>query len=281
MTALISAKNMHKQYGKQIVLDNINLEVEAGKIVGLIGPNGAGKTTALKCLLGLSTCDGDLNVMGLNPRTNRAELMKSVCFIADTAILPRWLKVKNAVDFLEGIHPQFSREKAEFFLSKTTIDPEKTVAKLSKGMITQLHLALVMAIDVQLLILDEPTLGLDIVFRKQFYNSLLNDYFDQEKTIVVTTHQVEEIEALLTDLIFIREGRIVLDSTMEAVTDTYIEVVVKPDMVERAKALNPIFEQGSLGTKTFIFEGVDRNQLSGLGEIKIPSVADLFVAKMQ
>lgn len=281
MSALISVKNMHKQYGKQTVLNNVNLEVAAGKIVGLIGPNGAGKTTALKCLLGLAPCDGELSVMGLNPRTHRAELMESICFIADTAILPRWLKVKNAVDFLEGVHPKFSREKAELFLSKTTIDPEKTVAKLSKGMITQLHLALVMAIDVRLLILDEPTLGLDILFRKQFYNSLLNDYFDQERTIVITTHQVEEIEALLTDLMFIKQGGIVLDQSMEKVTDTYVELEVSQGQIEKAKALNPISEQSVLGSTKFLFEGVSREALSELGDIRVPGVADIFFAKMQ
>lgn len=281
MTALISAKHLSKRYGNTPVLNNINLDIEAGRIVGLIGPNGAGKTTALKCMLGLAPYEGELLVMGQEPRKDRAKLMEQACFIADTAILPRWLQVSQSVDFLEAVHPKFSRAKAQEFLAKTSISPRKTVGQLSKGMITQLHLALVMAIDVQLLILDEPTLGLDILYRKQFYTSLLNDYFDKEKTIVVTTHQVEEIETLLTDLLFIRDGRITLNSTMEDVAEQYTEVFVKPDLMNEARALHPIYEQQGFGNASFIFEGVSKEALQALGDIRIPSIADIFVAKMQ
>lgn len=281
MTTLINAKGLSKHYGKTQVLKDINLEVDRGRIVGLIGHNGAGKTTALKCILGLAPYEGELDVLGMSPRRERAKLMEQVCFIADTATLPRWINAKRAMDFLEGVHPAFHRGKAELFLSKTDVDPRKEVGKLSKGMITQLHLALVMAIDVPLLVLDEPTLGLDILYRKQFYTSLLNDYFDQERTIIITTHQVEEIESLLTDLIFIRRGEIILDTPMDEVPERFAEVHVNPDRLDEARALAPLYEQAGLGKTTFLFENVDRERLASLGDIRIPTVADLFVAKMQ
>lgn len=281
MNTLISAKGLSKHYGKTRVLEDIDLDVQRGRIVGLIGHNGAGKTTALKCFLGLASYDGELSVLGMSPAKERARLMESVCFIADTATLPRWLTAGKAIDFIEAMHPRFQREKAEAFLAKTDIDLRKDVGKLSKGMVTQLHLALVMAIDVPLLVLDEPTLGLDILYRKQFYTSLLNDYFDQERTIIITTHQVEEIESLLTDLIFIRHGRIILNTAMDEIPDRFVEVHVKPDQAEKARSLGPIYEQPGLGKSVFLYEGAEQSQLQGLGETRIPSVADLFVAKMQ
>lgn len=281
MTTLITAKGLSKHYGKTRVLKDLDLEVEKGRIVGLIGHNGAGKTTALKCILGLAPYEGELDVMGMSPRKERAKLMERVCFIADTATLPRWINAKRAMDFLEGVHPKFQRDRAEAFLAGTDIDPRKEVGKLSKGMITQLHLALVMAIDVPLLVLDEPTLGLDILYRKQFYTSLLNDYFDQERTIIVTTHQVEEIESLLTDLVFIRRGEIILNTPMDQVAERFVEVHVNPDKLDEARSLAPLYEQPGLGKTAFLFEGANREQLAGLGDIRIPTVADLFVAKMQ
>ncbi|MEX1033295.1 MAG: ABC transporter ATP-binding protein [Cellvibrionaceae bacterium] len=281
METLISANGLSKHYGKTRVLDDIDLEVDRGRIVGLIGHNGAGKTTALKCMLGLATYEGELNVLGMSPAKDRTRLMEEVCFIADTATLPRWINAQRAIDFIAATHPKFHRETAEAFLAKTDIDPKKEVGKLSKGMITQLHLALVMAIDVPLLVLDEPTLGLDILYRKRFYTSLLNDYFDQERTIVITTHQVEEIESLLTDLVFIRQGKIILNTPMDAVAERFVEVHVNPENVEAARALNPISEQRGLGKTAFLFEGGDRTPLEALGETRIPTIADLFVAKMQ
>ncbi|MCW8196060.1 ABC transporter ATP-binding protein [Proteobacteria bacterium 005FR1] len=281
MKPLISARGLSKHYGRSKVLDDINLDVQRGRIVGLIGHNGAGKTTALKCFLGLAPYEGELSVLDMSPAKDRAKLMESVCFIADTATLPRWLTADKAIDFIEAMHPKFQREKAEAFLAKTDIDLRKEVGKLSKGMITQLHLALVMAIDVPLLVLDEPTLGLDILYRKQFYTSLLNDYFDQDRTIIITTHQVEEIESLLTDLIFIRHGRIILDAAMDEIPERFVEVHAKPDQLDNARALGPISEQPGLGKSVFLFEGADREQLKTLGDTRIPTVADLFVAKMQ
>jgi len=281
MSALISAKNVTKKYGKTKVLDDISLEIEPGKIVGLIGHNGAGKTTALKCILGLAPCEGELSVLGMDPHKNRAKLMEKVCFIADTAILPRWITANKSLEFMSAIHPNFNREQAEMFLQKTEIDLNKTVGKLSKGMITQLHLALIMAIDVPLLVLDEPTLGLDILYRKQFYTSLLNDYFDQQRTILITTHQVEEIETILTDLIFIRDGKIVLNSTMDEVAETFTELVVGPDRIDEARKMGPILEQTGLGKTSFIFESVDKKLVAQLGDVRGAKIADLFVAKMQ
>jgi ABC-2 type transport system ATP-binding protein len=280
-TPIISARGLSKRYGATVALDNVNLQILPGRIVGLIGPNGAGKTTALRAILGLSEFDGELSVLGLDPRTHRTELMEQVCFIADVAVLPRWLRVADAVDFVAGVHPRFSREKCEKFLARTKIKHTQRVRELSKGMIVQLHLALVMAIDAKLLVLDEPTLGLDILYRKEFYESLLNDYFDHEKTILVTTHQIEEIERILTDLMFIKDGRIILDASMEAVGDRYAEVMVAPDKADAARALKPLSERQIFGKSVFLFDGADQAHLSTLGELHKPSVADLFVATMK
>ncbi len=281
MSAIIKAENLGKRYGRKVALDDINLEVESGRIVGLIGPNGAGKTTALKAILGLTEFTGDLSVLGLNPRKQRTELMRDVCFIADVAVLPRWLRVSEAIDFVAGVHPRFSRDKCEAFLANTQINHRSRVRELSKGMIVQLHLALVMAIDARLLILDEPTLGLDILYRKAFYESLLNDYFDASKTIVVTTHQVEEVEHILTDLILIRDGRIALSASMDEIAVRYVEVLVNPDHVEAARALGPISERGMFGKSIFLYDGVESARLAALGELRKPSIADLFVATMK
>ena len=281
MAPIATLLNVTKKYGDTLALDNISLEIEPGRIVGLIGPNGAGKTTLLKCLLGLATCEGEIRVLGMDPVSQRRKLLEDVCFIADTAILPRWIKVSQAVEYVAGVHPRFNRDKAEEFLRETRIQPGKKVKELSKGMITQLHLALVMAIDARLLVLDEPTLGLDILYRKKFYTSLLNDYFDSERTILVTTHQVEEIEELISDLVFIRDGRLVLNRSMEDCQSGYVEVEVEPDQVEQARQLGPISERAALGSQVMIFEDIPRQQLTGLGKLRIPRIADLFVAKMQ
>ena len=281
MSAVIQARKLSKHYGKTVALDHIDFEIEAGRIVGLIGPNGAGKTTALKAILGLSEFEGELSVLGFNPRTQRPQLMEQVCFIADVAVLPRWLRVGEAVDFVAGVHPRFSREKCEAFLANTKIRKTMRVRELSKGMIVQLHLALVMAIDARILVLDEPTLGLDILYRKTFYESLLSDYFDENKTIIVTTHQVEEVEHILTDLIFIRDGRIALNASMEEIGERYAEVMVNPDKAAAARALQPLNERQIFGKSIFLFDGVDRSRLAELGEIHKPSIADLFVATMK
>ncbi|MES2320893.1 MAG: ABC transporter ATP-binding protein [Pseudomonadota bacterium] len=281
MTAVISAKGLSKRYGKHVAVDNISFDIPAGRIVGLIGPNGSGKTTTLKAALGLIAFDGDLQVLGLDPRTQRDELMENVCFIADVAILPRWLKVGDAIDFVAGVHPRFNREKAERYLAKTKLKPGMKVKEMSKGMVVQLHLALVMAIDAKLLVLDEPTLGLDVMYRKQFYQNLLEDYFDENKTIVITTHQVEEVEHILTDLMFIREGKIVLAASMDEVGERYIEVMVAGDKLNAANALQPIDQRTVFGKSVMLFDGVSRTQLAALGETRNPSVADLFVATMK
>jgi len=281
MNAIVQARGLSKRYGTNIALDSVDFSIESGRIVGLIGPNGAGKTTALKALLGLTEFEGDLKVLGYDPRTQRTQLMEQVCFIADVAVLPRWIRVREAVDFVAGVHPRFSREKCEAFLANTKIRPTMRVRELSKGMIVQLHLALVMAIDARILVLDEPTLGLDILYRKTFYEALLSDYFDENKTIIVTTHQVEEIEHILTDLMFIREGRIVLHATMEEIADRYAEVMVNPDKVEAARALKPLNERAIFGKTIFLFDGADRVRLAELGELHKPSIADLFVATMK
>lgn len=281
METIIQAQAVNKRYKDVTALDNVDLTVETGKIVGLIGPNGAGKTTLLKCLLGLASCDGKIDVLGIDPRSHRTRLLEEVCFIADTAILPRWIKVSQVLEYLENVHPRFNRELAEGFLSKTTIKFNKRVSQLSKGMITQLHLALVMAIDARLLILDEPTLGLDILYRKEFYTSLIHDYFDHERTILVTTHQVEEIESLLTDLIFIRDGKLILNSTMDELPGIFTEVHCRSEKVEQARAVGPISERPMLGGIAFIYENKPRQELETLGDLGTPSVADLFVAKMQ
>ena len=278
---IVSAKGLSKRYGATVALDNVNLQIAPGRIVGLVGPNGAGKTTALRAILGLTEFDGELTVLGLDPRTHRTELMQQVCFIADVAVLPRWLRVGEAVDFVAGVHPRFSREKCEAFLARTKIKHTQRVRELSKGMIVQLHLALVMAIDAKLLVLDEPTLGLDILYRKEFYESLLNDYFDHEKTILVTTHQVEEIERILTDLIFIKDGRIILDTSMDDLGERYAEVLVAPDKAEAARALKPLSERQIFGKSIFLFDGIEHSRLAALGELHKPSIADLFVATMK
>ncbi len=281
MSVLIKARGLSKRYGSLRALDKVDFDIEEGCIVGLIGPNGAGKTTALKAILGLTGFDGELDVLGHDPRKAREQLMQEVCFIADVAVLPRWLKVGNALSFVEAVHPRFNRERAMHFLERTRISQKSRVGQLSKGMVTQLHLALIMAIDAKLLVLDEPTIGLDILYRKEFYSNLLNDYFDGKRTILVTTHQVEEIEKLLTHLMFIDNGRIVLNDSMEAVGEKYTEVLVNPDQTERARGLNPIGEREIFGKKLFLFEGVERGKLRQLGELHTPSVADLFVAKLK
>jgi len=278
--ACIEARGLRKVYGTTIALDGIDLRVEEGRILGLIGPNGAGKTTALDAILGLTSYQGELKVLGRDPWAERDRLMQDVCFIADVAVLPRWMRVSQALDYVAGVHPRFDRAKAEGFLAKTTIKRSSKVRELSKGMVTQLHLALVMAIDAKLLVLDEPTLGLDLLYRKQFYDSLLNDYFDRSRTIIVTTHQVEEVQHVLTDLMFINHGRIVLDCTMEAIETRYLEVMVQPEHVASARALKPIHERQVFGRSILLFEGVDRPHLAALGEVRTPGVADLFVAVM-
>lgn len=276
--ASIEAHRLRKSFGKTVALDGINLRVEDGRILGLIGPNGAGKTTALNAILGLTPYQGELSVLGRDPWSERDELMRDVCFIADIAVLPRWIRVSQVIDYVAGVHPRFDRAKAESFLAKTTIRRDSKVRELSKGMVAQLHLALVMAIDARLLVLDEPTLGLDLLFRKQFYDSLLNDYFDRNRTIVVTTHQVDEVQDVLTDLIFIDRGRIVLDCTMEQLDSRYTEVMVRQENLSTARGLKPIHEREVLGGSILLFAGVDRGQLAALGDVRTPSVADLFVA---
>ncbi|MFZ6780624.1 ABC transporter ATP-binding protein [Undibacterium sp. Ji83W] len=281
MTVIISARGLSKRYGKQTVLDSLNFDIPAGRIVGLIGPNGSGKTTALKAILGLNNFDGELTVFGLDPRTQRDALMADVCFIADVAILPRWLKVKEAISFVEGVHPKFNRAKAEHYIANTKLSPDMKVKAMSKGMVAQLHLALIMAIDAKLLVLDEPTLGLDILYRKQFYQNLLEDYFDENKTIIITTHQVEEVEHILSDVIFINEGRIVLETSTQQMIDRFIEVMVKPENMEEAKSLHPIDQRAVFGQTILTFDGVDRETLASLGETRIPGLADLFAASMK
>jgi len=278
--ACIEARGLRKSFGTTIALDGIDLQVEEGRILGLVGPNGAGKTTALNAILGLIPYQGELRVLGRDPWTERDQLMRDVCFIADVAVLPRWMQVSQALEFLAGVHPRFDRTKAEALLAKTTIERHRKVRELSKGMVVQLHLALVMAIDARLLVLDEPTLGLDILYRKQFYDSMLNDYFDRRRTIVVTTHQVEEIQDVLTDIMFIQHGRIVLNCSMEEIEARYAEVQVKPEQVAAARALKPIYERQLLGRNILLFDGVDRTQLAVLGDMRTPSISDLFVAVM-
>ncbi len=281
MSAVIHARGLSKKYGTTVALDAVDFEIESGRIVGLIGPNGAGKTTALKSILGLSEFEGELSVLGLDPRSQRAKLMEQVCFIADVAVLPRWIRVSEAINFVGGVHPRFSRAKCEAFLARTKITPKMRVREMSKGMIVQLHLALVMAIDARLLVLDEPTLGLDILYRKTFYENLLSEYFDENKTIIVTTHQVEEVEHILTDLIFIRDGKLVVNASMDEIAERYAEVMVNPDKADAARALNPLNERQIFGKFIFLFDGVDRTRLAELGELHKPSIADLFVATMK
>jgi ABC-2 type transport system ATP-binding protein len=279
--AVIEARGIRKAFGTTMALDGVDLRVEEGRIVGLIGPNGAGKTTALNTILGLTQYQGQLTVLGRDPWTARAELMRDVAYIADVAVLPRWIRVSQLLDYAGGVHPRFDRAKAEGFLARTSIKRNARVRELSKGMVTQLHLALVMAVDARLLVLDEPTLGLDILYRKQFYDSLLNDYFDQSRTILVTTHQVEEIQDVLTDVVFINRGRIVFGSSMEQFESRYLEVVVRPDRLAAARALRPIHERQVLGRSLLLMDGADRQQLAALGEVRTPSIADVFVAVME
>ena len=276
--ACIEARGLRKAYGATVALDGIDLRVETGRILGLIGPNGAGKTTALNAILGLTAYQGELKVLGRDPWRERDDLMADVCFIADVAVLPRWIRVDQALDYVAGVHPRFDRAKAESLLAKTTIKRTSRVRELSKGMVTQLHLALIMAIDAKLLVLDEPTLGLDILYRKSFYDSLLNDYFDHSRTIIVTTHQVEEVQHILTDLMFLNRGRIVLDCSMEAFEQRYTEVMTPPEHAAEARTLGPIQERQVFGRSLFLFDGADRARLAALGEVRTPSIADLFVA---
>jgi ABC-2 type transport system ATP-binding protein len=278
--ASIEARGLRKTFNTTVALDGVNLRVEEGRILGLIGPNGAGKSTALNAILGLTPFEGELRVLGRNPWNERDQLMRDVCFIADVAVLPRWMRVSQALDYVGGVHPRFDRAKAEGFLAKTEIKRTSKIRQLSKGMAAQLHLALVMAIDARLLVLDEPTLGLDILFRKQFYDSLLNDYFDHTRTIVVTTHQVEEIQDVITDLMFINHGRIVLECSMEQFESRYAEVMVPPENLAAAQALKPIHARQLFGRSILLFDNVDREQLAALGEVRTPGIADLFVAVM-
>ncbi|HZH44547.1 MAG TPA: ABC transporter ATP-binding protein [Lysobacter sp.] len=280
--SIVTARGLRKAYKNKVALDGTSFAIESGRIVGLIGPNGAGKTTALKAILGLIPFEGELSVLGYDPRTQRDALMREVCFIADVAVLPRWMRVQEAVEFVAGVHPRFDRAKCERFLANTQLKPKMKVREMSKGMIVQLHLALVMAIDARLLVLDEPTLGLDILYRKQFYQRLLEDYFDDQKTIIVTTHQVEEIEHILTDVMFIRDGKIVLDQPMETLGERFTEVLVNADRAEAARALKPLDERAlPFGKTVMLFDGADNGRLAELGETRTPGLADLFVATMK
>jgi ABC-2 type transport system ATP-binding protein len=278
--ACIEARGLRKTFGATIAVDSVDLKVEEGRILGLIGPNGAGKSTLLNAVLGLIPYQGELSVLGLNPWEVRDKLMRDVCFIADVAVLPRWMRVAQALDYVAGVHPRFDRAKAERFLARTQIKTRSRIKELSKGMVTQLHLALVMAIDAKLLVLDEPTLGLDLLYRKQFYDTLLNDYFDRRRTIVVTTHQVEEVEQILTDLMFINHGRIVLDCSMEDFEARYLEVSTRPERLAEARALKPMHERQVLGRSILLFDRADRDRLATIGDVRTPSIADLFVAMM-
>jgi ABC-2 type transport system ATP-binding protein len=278
MTKCIEARGLGKRFGATVALQGVDLRVDEGRIVGLIGPNGAGKTTALNAILGLTSYDGELKVLGRDPWNERSALTRDVSFISDVAVLPRWMRVWQALDYVEGVHPRFDRAKAEAFLAKTTIQKRSKIRELSKGMVTQLHLALVMAIDARLLVLDEPTLGLDILFRKQFYDALLNDYYDRNRTILVATHQVEEIEHVLTDVMFLDRGHIVLNRTMEELQARYLEVMVNGDRLAAARELKPIYEREGFGRSILLFDGVPREQLAALGEVRTPGIADLFVA---
>jgi ABC-2 type transport system ATP-binding protein len=281
MTSLVTATNVSKRYGDVHAVENVSFEIDKGKIMGLFGPNGAGKTTLLKAVLGLTDCEGQLSVLGLDPFKQRKELMQNICFIADVAVLPRWIKVTQLLDFMEATHPNFTRSRSEELLSRTKVRKNAKVRELSKGMVTQLHLSIIMAIDAKLLVLDEPTLGLDIIFRKEFYGNLLSDYFDGERTILITTHQVEEIENLMTDIMFIHDGRILLDTSMEALPDTYTELMTSGESADKARQLGPIYERDVFGKKVMTFAGVSKEQLKGLGEPHTPSVADLFVAMVK
>lgn len=281
MSSLVSARNVSKSYGSVMAVDNVSFEIGKGKITGLIGPNGAGKTTLLKAVLGLTDCQGSLSVLGLDPFRQRKELMQDICFIADVAVLPRWIRVTQLLDFIEAVHPRFSRSRAEELLTCTQVRRNAKVRELSKGMVTQLHLSIITAIDAKLLVLDEPTLGLDIIFRKEFYGNLLNDYFDGERTILVTTHQVEEIENLLTDVMFINDGKIVLDASMEDLPERYVELLASRENADAARKFKPIYERDIFGKKVLMFEGISRDSLKDMGEVRTPGIADLFVAKVK
>ncbi|MGZ9099053.1 MAG: ABC transporter ATP-binding protein [Brevundimonas sp.] len=277
---VVRARGLRRAFGTTVALDGVDLTVEEGRIVGLIGPNGAGKSTALHAIMGLTACEGELEVLGRDPWAERDRLMLDACFIADVAVLPRWMRVGQALDYMAGVHPRFDRAKAEGFLARTTIRTASKIRELSKGMVTQLHLALIMAVDVQLLVLDEPTLGLDILYRKQFYDSLLNDYFDGSRTILVSTHDVAEVEHILTDVVFLDRGRVVLAAAMEAVGARFLELVVGPDQLAAARALGPLHERQLFGRGVLVFDGVDRGLLAALGEVRSPGLADVFVALM-
>ena len=283
MDKLVTAKNVAKRFGDLRAVDGVSFEIEKGRIMGLIGPNGAGKTTLLKAILGLTDCDGELSVMGLDPFRQRRALMQNICFIADVAVLPRWIRVSQLLDFVASVHTNFSRDKAEQMLARTKVAErhDAKVRELSKGMVTQLHLSIIAAIDAKLLVLDEPTLGLDIIFRKEFYANLLSDYFDEERTILVTTHQVEEIENILTDVMFINEGRIILNQTMDSLSDDYVELLTSGEQADRARNMGPSAERDVFGKKVMLFQSADRQRLAELGELHTPSVADLFVAKVK
>jgi len=281
MSSVVIAKHVSKSFGSTKAVDDVSFSIEKGRITGLIGPNGAGKTTLLKALLGLTDCEGSLSVLGLDPFRQRKELMQNICFIADVAVLPRWIRVSQLLDFVEAVHPNFSRKKAEDLLQPTKVSAGAKVRQLSKGMVTQLHLSIITAIDAKLLILDEPTLGLDIIFRKEFYGNLLNDYFDGERTIVITTHQVEEIENLLTDVMFINDGRIILDASMEELPEQFAELMTSGDSADEARKLKPIFEREVFGKNILTFDGVQREKLSEFGDVRTPNIADLFVAKIK
>jgi len=280
MERIIEAKSLSRSFGELRAVDNVDLTVNSGSVIGLIGPNGAGKTTLLRALLGLTDCDGEVKVMGNDPRTERAALMEQVCFIADTAVLPRWMRVEQLLDYVTGVHPRFNRAHAEDFLATTDVKLKRRVSDLSKGMTVQLHLALVMAIDAKLLILDEPTLGLDILFRKRFFEQLLNDYFDGERTIIISTHQVEEVQNILSDVIFMDEGRLVLQQSMASLEDDFIELHAVGENLARAEEIPYVGKRSILGGKALIYEGVNRESLKALGELRTPSVSDLFVAKV-
>ncbi len=281
MSSLVIARNVSKAYGDTKAVDDVSFEIESGRITGLIGPNGAGKTTLLKAVLGLTDCQGSLSVMGLDPFRQRKELMQNICFIADVAVLPRWIRVTQLLDFVESVHPGFSRDSAEKFLAKTKIMADSKVRQLSKGMVTQLHLSIITAIDAKLLVLDEPTLGLDIIFRKEFYTNLLNDYFDGERTIIITTHQVEEIQNLLTDEMFINDGEIVLDTSMDSIPERFVELLTSGENVAKARSLGPIYSSEVFGKTVMAFDGVTREKLEAYGEVRTPDIADLFVAKIK
>ena len=278
---VIKARGLRKAYGGVVALDSIDFTVRPGRIVGLMGPNGAGKTTALKAILGLTDFEGELRVLGRDPRVERDLIMEEVCFIADVAVLPKWIKVRQALDYVQGVHPRFDRARAEAVLAKSDVRVSAKVGELSKGMVTQLHLALVMAIDAKLLVLDEPTLGLDLLYRRSFYDALLNDYFDHQRTLLVTTHQVEEVEHLLTDLMLIRRGKILLDSAVDDLPGRFVQLITTREQADAARRLGPLQEREVFGRVGMVFDGRSAEELAAFGEVRTPSIPDLFVAVMQ